>query len=112
YRRGEPIKVMVRFPDDEKPPAEKTDVKVVLERKVPGKAGDKETRTLQLARLEGSRATFETIVTQTPEGEYRFWLSEPQAKPRPQAECKVLAAPGEMEMLRMNQAVVTHAALL
>jgi hypothetical protein len=110
YRRGEPIKVMVRFPDDERPPPEKTEVKVVVERRVPGKPGDRETRTLQLSKLEGSRATFETIVTQTPEGEYRFWLTEPAAKPRPQVECKVLAPPGEMERLRMNQAEMEQAA--
>jgi hypothetical protein len=110
YRRGEPIKVLVRFPDDERPPSDKTDVKVVVERKVPGKAADKETRTVQLSKLEGSRGTFESILTQTPEGEYRFWLSEPTAKPRPQAECKVLAPPGEMERLRMNQAEMELAA--
>ena len=28
YRRGEPIKVMVRFPDDEKPPADQAKIKV------------------------------------------------------------------------------------
>jgi hypothetical protein len=50
------------------------------------------------------------VLTQTPEGEYRFWLSEPAAKPRPQAECKVLAPPGEMERLRMNQAEMEQAA--
>ena len=49
-------------------------------------------------------------MTQTPEGDYRFWLTEPAAKPRPQAECKVLAPPGEMERLRMNQAEMEQAA--
>src|SRR5947209_3734382 len=29
YRRGEPIKMTVRFPDDERPPADKTEGKVV-----------------------------------------------------------------------------------
>ncbi len=110
YRRGEPIKVHVRFPDDERPPSDKTEVKVVVERRAPGKSGDRETRTVQLAKLEGSRATFEAILTTTPEGEYRFTLAEPAVKPRPQAECKVLAPPGEMERLRMNQAEMEQAA--
>jgi hypothetical protein len=110
YRRGEPIKVMVRFPDDERPPPDKTEVKVVIERRAPGKGGDRETRTVQLSKQEGSRATFETILTQTPEGDYRFWLSDPATKPRPQAECKVLAPPGEMERLRMNQSEMEQAA--
>jgi hypothetical protein len=81
YRRGEPIKVTVRFPDDERPPAENTDVKVVVERRGP-RGGDKETRTLKLARVEGTRGAFEIDLKQTPEGDYRFWLSEPVAKPR------------------------------
>ncbi|MFO0928730.1 MAG: VWA domain-containing protein [Gemmataceae bacterium] len=111
YRRGEPIKATVRFPDDDRPPPDKTEVKVVVERKVPGKPGDKETRTLQLSKVDGSRGTYETILTQTPEGDYHFWLSEPEAKPRPQADCKVLAPPGEMEKLRMNQVEMEQAAV-
>ncbi len=75
-----------------------------------GKGADKETRTLKLTKLEGSRGTFEVDLKQTPEGEYRFWLSEPTAKPRPQAECKVLAPPSEMERLRMNQTEMELAA--
>ncbi|MFO0843137.1 MAG: VWA domain-containing protein [Gemmataceae bacterium] len=110
YRRGEPIKVMVRFPDDERPPPEKTEVKVVVERKVPGKPGEGHKETVQLAKLEGSRATYETILTRTPEGEYDFKLTEPAAKPRPEARCKVLAPPGEMERLRMNQPEMEAAA--
>jgi hypothetical protein len=109
YRRGEPIKVTVRFPDDERPPADNTEVKVVAERRGP-RGGDKETRTLKLARVEGTRGAFEIDLKQTPEGDYRFWLSEPAAKPRPQAECKVLAPPSEMEVLRMNQVEMELAA--
>lgn len=111
YRRGEPIKVTVRFPDDAPPPAADTEVKVVLERKLPGKAGDREMRTLNLARMEGSRTAFEAVVTQTPEGEYQFWLSVPAVPdPKPKAECKVTAPPGEMYGLRMNQTDMETAA--
>jgi uncharacterized membrane protein len=110
YRRGEPIKVMVRFPDDERRPPDDTRVEVVVERRAFDKVADKETRTVKLSKLEGSRGTFEATLTQTPEGEYKFWLSEPAAKPRPRAECKVLAPPGEMELLRMNQAEMEVAA--
>ena len=110
YRRGEPIKVMVRFPDDEKPPSDQTKVKVNVERRIPGKESERETRTLELSRMESSRGTYDTTMTQTPEGEYRFSLIEPTAKPRPQVECKVLAPPGELEMLRMNQAQMEEAA--
>ena len=36
YRRGEPIKIMVRFPDDAPPPPPQTEVKVFVERSFPG----------------------------------------------------------------------------
>jgi hypothetical protein len=81
----------------------------VVERRGGGAAGV-ESRSVKLSKLEGSRGTYEAVLTQTPEGEYRFWLSEPAAKPRPQVECKVLAPPGEMERLRMNQAEMEQAA--
>ena len=111
YRRGEPIKVTVRFPDDSPPPAVGTEVKVVAERKVAGKAGDRETRTLTLAPLEGTRTAFETVLTQTPEGEYAFWLSVPAVSElKPRAECKVVAPPGEMYGLRMNRSEMEAAA--
>ena len=85
YRRGEPIKVTVRFPDDAPPPAKDAEVKVVVERKLPGKDGQHEIRTIGLDRVEGSRTAYEAMVTQTPEGEYQFWLSVPAVPdPKPQ----------------------------
>ncbi|MFM7149761.1 MAG: hypothetical protein ACKO23_07955, partial [Gemmataceae bacterium] len=110
YLRGEPIKIFVRFPDDQKPPPDNTEVKVLVERKVPNQTGDAESRTLLLSRIEGSRATFETILTQTPEGDYRFSLSEPAVNPKPNTECKVIPPPGEMDRLRMNQTALEKAA--
>ena len=72
-------------------------------------AAPAEVKTLQLAKVEGSRATYEALLTQTPEGEYRFWLSSPSGA-RPEVECRVLAPPGEMENLRMNQQDMERAA--
>ena len=52
--------------------------------------------------VERSRAAYEQTLTTTPEGEYKFWLSSPAApNPKPRAEGKVLAPPGEMERVRM-----------
>ena len=66
---------------------------------------------MQLAKVEGSRASFEALLTPTPEGEYRFWLKSPNVSgSRPRAECRVLPPPGEMERLRMNQADMERAA--
>jgi hypothetical protein len=112
YRRGEPIKVTVRFPDDEKPPPEKLEVKVSYERSPIGKPSEKESRFILLTHVPGTRGTYEATLTQTPEGEYRFALTSPEAKPKPRAECKVLAPPGEMEDLRMNEEEMRKAAEL
>jgi hypothetical protein len=110
YKRGEPIKMTVRFPDDAPPPSPDVEVKVTVERRNPAKAGDSEVRTVQLSKVEGSRATYETLLTQTPEGDYKFWLASPSATPKPRAEAKVVRPPGEMERLRMNQADMERAA--
>lgn len=113
YRRGEPIKITVRFPDDAPAPDPKTAVKVVAERarRLPGGQTENETQTLRLGKVEGSDRTFEATMTRTPEGEYRFWLSAPTvATGRPTAEARVLAPPGEMEVLRMNEAEMQRAA--
>jgi hypothetical protein len=110
YRRGEPIKMTVRFPDDSPPPGPETEVRVMVERKLP-RSADTEVQTVQLAKAEGSRATYEGLLTRTPEGEYRFALSSPTVTgSKPHAACKVLAPPGEMELLRMNQPDMERAA--
>jgi Mg-chelatase subunit ChlD len=112
YRRGEPIKVLVRFPDDAPPPPAQTEVKVVSERTPPkGGAADTEVQTLHLAKLEGSRATYEGSLTRTPVGAYRFWLAAPLVPgSKPHAEAKVVPPEGEMDYLRMDQPVMKEAA--
>jgi hypothetical protein len=126
YHRGEPIKVMVRFPEEAPPPDPRADVKVVVERRNPARPGDTEVRTLPLGKVlpsqgrdgdgksdaERSTRYYEALLTQTPEGEYRFWLNEPAVpEPRPRAEARVLAPPGEMDRLRMNRTEMEKAAL-
>jgi hypothetical protein len=110
YRRGEPIKITVRFPEDDRPPEEKTDVVVVAERRPLEGAGEAVVQRLKLAPVPGARATFETVLATTPEGLYKFWLAQPVAKPLPHAECEVYPPPGEMFGLRLNQAELETAA--
>ena len=119
YRRGEPIKITVRFPDDAPPPDANTRVEVLATRTALRHDGNGsikttaeiEKETVQLAKLEGSRATFEAVLTRTPEAEYHFRLAAPLvADPKPQAECRVLPPPGEMDQLRMNQPDMRRAA--
>ncbi len=105
YLRGEPIKVTVRFPDEQKKRALDSDVRViVLNKDIP------EQRTMTLSHVEGSRGSFEGVLTQTPVGRYEFWLAKPSVKPLPRAETEVIAPPGEMQKLQMNQVEMETAA--
>jgi hypothetical protein len=124
YRRGEQIRVIVKFPDNIPIPglepgakAGKADVKVRVERKpppTPDGQPDVETETLSLVKVEGSHATFEAPKNRTPEGKYKFWLLSPSVKNEggsvPSAECLVETPPGELDRLRMNRAEMELAA--
>ncbi|MFL5339564.1 MAG: VWA domain-containing protein, partial [Gemmataceae bacterium] len=116
YRRNEPIRVTVRFPDDQPAPAEGTQVKVLVERsrlRRPGAAAAEgmESQSLLLTKVKGSRATFEALLTRTPEGEYKFRLAVPVVEGmKPLVECRVLPPLGELDRLRMNQSEMELAA--
>jgi hypothetical protein len=112
YRRGEPIKVTVRFPDDKPPPEPETKVEVAATRSPRDKrSAELERVTLRLSKLEGSRAIYEGQLNRTPEGDYHFVLGSPIVPdPKPQAEARVLPPPGEMEQLRMNRQEMERAA--
>jgi hypothetical protein len=114
YRRGEPIKITVRFPDEMSPPGTESKVEVVAIRSplknIEGPA-EIEKETLRLEKLEGSRAIYEGQLTRTPQGEYAFSLSAPLVPdPKPHARARVLPPPGEMEQLRMNRQDMEKAA--
>jgi hypothetical protein len=116
YRRGEPIRVTVRFPDDAPAPPADSQVKVIAERGRLRRGGETnvellDTQTVQLAKVKGSRATYEALLTRTPEGEYKFWLASPPSEvTRTVVENRVLPPPGEMDRLRMNQPEMEQAA--
>jgi hypothetical protein len=126
YRVGEPIKVTVRFPDasvlqggkSDGPPGSDTKVTVTVEYRPKGADGAAETeiQTLQLAKVEGSWATYEAILTKTREGEYRFWLSNPDVSKqqpsgkKPSATATVVRPPGETDRLRFNRSELVQAA--
>ena len=108
YRRGDPIRLTLRFPDDAPAPAADAPVKVQVERTG---GGTTESYTAQLAKVDGTRATYQTLLTRTPEGEYKFTLAEPAVSgTRPRAEARVLPPPGERDRLEMNRADLLRAA--
>src|SRR5262249_26918988 len=126
-RGGRRVRGPARFPDnaplrDVGPTPKagvKTDEKVVVERKPPATPDgqpDTEIQTMHLAKVEGSWATFEGLLTRTPEGKYRFWLSSPEVKDtgpggtKPSAEATVVLPPGELDRLRMNRQEMEYAA--
>ncbi len=113
YRRDEPMRVSVRYPDEIPAPA--SPVRVSLSRVPPSQPGtlpaEIEAQTLELALKEGTRGTFETILTRTPEGEYRFALTDgPAGATRPKAEAKVYPPPGELDRVRLNETDLRRAA--
>jgi hypothetical protein len=130
YRRGEPVKVTVRFPDDAQPPGPGTKVEVVIERRPPRQPGQGEdqarkvapieVQTVQLAPAGGGSSedgadrvsrVFEALLTRTPEGEYQATLASPTVPGvKPRVEYRVLAPPGEMDLLRMNEPDLERAA--
>jgi uncharacterized membrane protein len=111
YRQGEPIRITVRFPDDVPPPAPDVAVQVSVEATSAG--GEVETQMLRLARVEGSRAVYEALVTRTQTGSYRFRLvSPPNNGPPPEAVARVLPPPSEMDNLKLNHTDLERAALV
>jgi hypothetical protein len=110
YRRDDPVRVTVRFPDDA--PAPEGPVRVTVDRRPPKVGGgEPETQTVQLAPREGTRATFEALLTRTPEGDYAFTLSTP-APPgtRPKTEARILPPPGELDRIQLNEQDLQRAA--
>src|SRR5262249_31406770 len=116
YRRNEPIRVTVRFPDDQPAPADGAQIKVLVERGPLRRPGSPpppasiDSQSLLLTKVKGSRATYEALLTRTPEGEYKFWLAVPVVEgTKPLAEGRVLPPPGELDRLRMNRAEMEQA---
>jgi Aerotolerance regulator N-terminal/von Willebrand factor type A domain len=113
YRRDDPARVTVRFPDDAPPPD--GPVRVTVDRTPPrtpgGPVPDVDSQTIQLAPREGTRATYEALVTRTPEGDYSFTLVSPNsAGSRPKAEARVLPPPGELDRIQLNEQDLQRAA--
>lgn len=120
YRRGERIVVTVRFPDDAPAPAPEVPVRVMVHRGplpnpdgTPGTGPAGDPVPLALTKVEGTRATYQAALTRTPDGEYRFVLTDPEVTgSRPRAEAKVLPPPAELDRLEMNRADLAAAAAL
>lgn len=111
YRQSEPIRVIVRFPDDAPPPGADVPIQVMAEHVAEN--GEINSQTITLAKMQGSRASYEAIVTRTEVGQYKFWLQSPiKGAVKPQVTVRVLPPSGEMDLLRMNRVDMERAALV
>jgi len=111
YRRDEKMRIVVRFPVEAPAPPPGQSVRVTMARApltkqdgTPG-AGRTEITTLTLARVQGPGVQYETVLTRTPEGEYRFTLAEPEPQPGQSAAtavARVLPPLKEGDRLELN----------
>lgn len=103
YRRGEPARVTVRFPEDRPPPASDSVVRVAIDR-----AGSPR-QTVALAPVIGARATYETLLTRLAEGVSTITLLGVEGRPVT-AQARVLPPPGEMDRVQLNRPEMERAA--
>lgn len=105
YRRGEAVRLRVRFFDDRLAPEHDDGVRVVLERQ----AGPR--RQIVLRRDDANRGTFEGLVSNLGEGDYRAWVATPTLSGEaPSQRFTVVAPPGELARLQMDAAELQLAA--
>jgi hypothetical protein len=112
---------VVRFPVEAPAPPAGHPVRVTLARGplasahgTPG-SGSTELTTLTLGRVPGAGVQYETTLTRTPEGEYRFTLAEPDPQPGQaavSAVARVLPPMSEGERVELNMADLAAAGSL
>ncbi len=121
FRRDEKMTVVLRFPVESPAPPPGQPVRVGFVRGpllnpdgTPGN-GPSEAITLTLARVPGPGVQYETTLTHTPEGEYRFTLIDPETPPglsAPTAVARVLPPLGERERVELNKPDLAAAAAI
>jgi uncharacterized membrane protein len=105
YRRGEAVRLRVRFIDERQAPVEDDGVVVMLERE-----GQKNQR-VSLQRNATSRGVFEGAFSDAMDGKYHAWIAAPTLEGKaPSADFLVVAPPGELERVQMDAAELKRAA--
>ncbi len=104
YRRGENVRLRLRFLDERQAPPENDGVTVMIERE-----GDKNQR-LPLARNASNRGVFEGVLTAGADGGYHVWVAAPAMPGEPPAtDFRVVAPPGERARLQTDVAALRRA---
>ncbi|MCO6456140.1 MAG: hypothetical protein J5I93_12645 [Pirellulaceae bacterium] len=105
YRRGEPVRLRVRFLDERLAPPQDDGVAVVVEQELGRR------RQLVLRRDDAGRSVFEGTLSDLPEGRYRAWLATPTVEGQPPSRrFEIVAPPGEQTRLEMDSADLQLAA--
>ena len=105
YRRGESVRLRVRFADQRLAPAADDGVTVVLEHQ-----GHK-TRRMKLRRNKATRGVFEGVLSKPLIGNYHAWVALPTLEGQaPATDFTVMAPPGEFERVRMAAAELRRVA--
>jgi hypothetical protein len=102
YRRGESLRLLVRFPDEMRNLPD-VDRVVVVQHTAPGQPAPAGGQPYPLQRVPETQNLYELRLDHLQEGSYRFWLSSPVVAPRPSVTCEVLGPPGERDRLLMDQ---------
>ena len=105
YRRGEPIKLRVRFADERQAPVQDDGVSVMLEQQ-----GGKNQR-VTLERLAAGRGVFEGTLADVSEGRYHAWIAAPTLEgTAPATDFSVIGASSEFERTEANFVELARAA--
>jgi hypothetical protein len=97
FRRGESVRLRVRFIDERQAPVADDGVVVVVERE-----GQKNQR-ISLVRNATNRGVFEGTFNDAMDGRYHAWLASPTLEGKaPATDFLVVAPPGELEYVQMD----------
>ncbi|HET6880243.1 MAG TPA: VWA domain-containing protein [Pirellulales bacterium] len=105
YRRGENVRLRVRFFDERQSPAEDDGVTIIVDRE------QSQTQRLALQRHATNRGVFEGVLVRPPEGVYHVAVASPTLPGEaPAADFRVVAPPGERARLQTDVAALRRAA--
>lgn len=105
YRRGEPVRLRVRFIDERQAPVADDGVTIVLERE------GQQNERLKLLRNATNRGVFEGTFRDTMDGKYHAWVAAPTLEGKAaSADFLVVAPPGELERIQMDAVELKQAA--
>jgi hypothetical protein len=105
YRRGEPVRMRVRFIDERQAPVADDGVSVVVERE------GQSNQRLTLVRNAANRGIFEGTFNDAMDGKYHAWVAAPTVEGQAaSADFLVVAPPGELERIQMDAVELKQAA--